>query len=94
MEKFVNRIISGEEFDDSFFQLHQSLIKEYHGFTKELVSEKLKDFQPDPISNRFASLVSFLRPECDNYTEDYQNEEFYDSIKDCFLKLQEVLNEE
>ena len=64
------------------------------GFLKELGSEKLKDFQLDPRSYGFGSLISFLRAECDNFSEDYQNEEFYDSIKDCFLKLQKALNEE
>ena len=94
MEKFVNKIISGEEFSDSFLELRQRLIYEYDGFLKELDSEKLKDFQPDPRSYRFGSLISFLRAECDNFSEDYQNEEFYDSIKDCFLKLQKALNKE
>lgn len=94
MEKFVNRIISGEEFSNSFFELRQRLIYEYDGFLKELISETLKDFQLDPRSNGFGSFISFLRTECDNFSEDYQNEEFYDSIKDCFLKLQKALNEE
>ncbi len=94
MEKFVNRIISGEEFSDSFLELRQRLIYECDGFIKELGSEKLKDFQLDPRSNGFGSFISFLRAECDNFSEDYQNEEFYDSIKDCFLKLQKALNEE
>ena len=94
MEKFVNRIISGEEFSNSFLELRQRLIYECDGFLKELGSEKLKDFQLDPRSYGFGSLISFLRAECDNFSEDYQNEEFYDSIKDCFLKLQKALNEE
>ena len=94
MEKFVNKIISGEEFSDSFLELRQRLIYECDGFLKELGSEKLKDFQLDPRSYGFGSLISFLRAECDNFSEDYQNEEFYDSIKDCFLKLQKALNEE
>jgi hypothetical protein len=94
MEKFVNRIISGEEFSDSFLELRQRLIYECDGFVKELGSEKLKDFQLDPRSNGFGSLISFLRAECDNFSEDYQKEEFYNSIKDCFLKLQKALNEE
>lgn len=94
MEKFVNRIISGEEFSDSFLQLRQRLIYESEAFIKELGSEKVKDFQLDSRSNEFASLISFLRVECDHFSEDYQNEEFYDSIKDCFLKLQKALNQE
>jgi len=94
MEKFVNRVISGKEFSDSFLQLRQKLIYECDGFLKEVGSEKLKDFQLDPRSYGFGSLISFLRAECDNFSEDYQNEEFYDSIKDYFLKLQKALNEE
>lgn len=94
MEKFVNRIISGEELRDSFLQLRQRLIYECDGFIKELGSEKLKDFELDARSNGFGSLISFLRAECDNLSEDYQTEEFYDSIKDCFLKVQKALNEE
>ena len=94
MEKFVNKIINGEEFSNSFLELRQRLIYECDGFLKELGSEKLKNFQLDPRSYGFGSLISFLRAECDNFSEDYQNEEFYDSIKDCFLKLQKALNEE
>ena len=94
MEKFVNKIINGEEFSNSFLELRQRLIYECDGFLKELGSEKLKNFQLDPRSYGFVSLISFLRAECDNFSEDYQNEEFYDSIKDCFLKLQKALNEE
>ena len=97
MEKFVNKIISGEEFSNSFLGLCQRLIYECDGFLKELGSEKLKDFQldpRDPRSDGFGNLISFLRAECDNFSEDYQNEEFYDSIKDCFLELQKALNEE
>lgn len=94
MEKFVNRIISGEEFSNSFFELRQGRIYKCDDFLKELSSEMLKDFQPDPRSNGFGSFISFLRGECDNFSEDYQNEEFYDSIKDCFLILQKALIEE
>ena len=94
MEKFVNKIISGEEFSDSFVGLRLRLIHECDGVLKELASEKLKDFQIDPRSYGFGSFISFLRAECDNFSEDYQNEEFYDSIKDCFLELQKALNEE
>lgn len=93
-KKFVNKIISGEEFSDSFLELHQRLIYECDSFFKKLSSEKLKDFQLDLRSYEFGSLISFLTAECDNFSEDYQNEEFYDSIKDCFLKLQKALNEE
>ena len=88
------RPVYDEEFNDSFFELRQRLIYECDGFLKPLSSKKLEDFQIDPRSDGFGSLISFLGAECDNFTEDYQNEEFYDSIKDYFLKLQKALNEE
>ena len=70
MEKFVNKIISGEEFSDSFLQLRQRLIYECDDFRKKLGSEKLKDFPLDLKSNGFGSLISFLRAECNNFSED------------------------
>ena len=88
MEKFVNRIISGEEFSESFLKLRQRRIYECDGFLKELSSENLQDFQPDPRLSGFGGFISFLRAECDNFSEDYRNEEFYDSIEDCFWELQ------
>ena len=96
MEKFVNKTISGEEFNDSFLELRQRLLYECDGLRKALNSENLIDFQLDldPRADGFANSISFLRGECDDFDEDYQNEEFYDSIKDCFLELQKVLNEE
>ena len=95
MEKFVNRRISGEEFNDSFLKLYHRLVaKDENGFLKELGSEKLQDLQIDRRSKGFGSVISFLRAECDNFSEDYGNEVFYNSIKDCCLKLQKALNEE
>lgn len=94
MEKFVDGIITGDEFNDSFFELSQNLIYEYDDSIKKLDSEKLKNFQLNPRSNGFNNLISFVRAECNNFSENYQNEEFYDCIKDCFLQLQKALNEE
>lgn len=63
------------------------------GFLKQLGSKKLKDFHLDSRSSRFGSVSSFLKAECYNFSENYQKEEFYDSIKNYFLKLQKALNE-
>ena len=94
MDKFVNGTLDGEQFKNSFLQLRQKLIHKHDEFIAELDLEKLKYFHPDIRSTRFGSLISFLRAECDNFEEDYENKEFYDSIKDCFLKLQKALEEE
>jgi hypothetical protein len=94
MKNFVTGIIDGQEFSDSFRALRQKLIDKCDEFIVKLDSEKLKDFNPDVRSMRFGSFISFLRAECNNFSEDYQNEKFYNSIKDCFLKLRKVLDEE
>lgn len=87
-------LIDGEEFNYSLIALRRKLSDRCDKCLLELHSEKLKDFYPAKRSTNFGSLISFLNAECDNFTDDYENEEFYDSIKDCFLKLQQVLNEE
>jgi hypothetical protein len=95
MEKFINRMISGEEFNDSFCEFRLKSLNELSDFLEELRLEKVTNFYPDPRSEHFASLISFFRAECDNFTSDYQNEEFYDFIKKNYLKLKEaLLNEE
>jgi len=94
MGNFVNRKINGENFSEDFSFLFQQLKNTHSEFISELVSEKLKDFQPDVRSAKFGSLMSFLRAKYDNFSEDYNNKQFYDYIKNCFLKLQKVLNEE
>jgi hypothetical protein len=93
MEKFLHGIIDGEKFSDSFLELRRKLIYRCDEFISELGSKKLKDFYPDLRSKGFRNLISFLRVKCHNFDEDYENKEFYDSIKDCFLKLQKALNE-
>lgn len=84
--------MDGQEFRDSFLELCRKLIDPYDEFIVKLGSEKLKDFQPDIRSAGFGGLISFLSSECDNFSGDYDNKEFYDSIKDRFLKFQKVLN--
>lgn len=93
MEKFVNINISDEEFSDNFPERVIRLNYECVGFQQTLDSENLIDFQPDPRSDGFSQWINFLKTECDNFSEDYQNEEFYNSVKDTFLGLQKVLNE-
>jgi hypothetical protein len=65
MENFINGIIDGEEFSDNFSALGRKYLDSFYAF--EIDSEKLKDFQPDVRSKGFASFISFLRAECDNF---------------------------
>ena len=94
LDNYVNKIISGEEFSDSLFEFRENVTDECDNLLKVLSSSDVEDFELDARSKGFGSLISFIRAECDNFSDDYQNEEFYQSMKDCFLKLQKALNEE
>ena len=97
MEDFLNRKIDGEELCDRVNGLHDSLCEK---FDLELTSgsKKIKAFQPDERSKKLSvflsSFLTYFYCECDHFEEDYENDEFYNSIKDGFLNLQEALNEE
>ena len=61
MRKFVKRIISGNEFSDSFLELRRNLIYECDEFIKELSSEKLKDFHLKKVSVFDSSIFKNLQ---------------------------------
>lgn len=92
MENFINGIIDGEKFSDNFSVLYRKTLDAHNGLKIDF--ERLKDFQPDVRSKGFGGLISFLRAECDNFEEDYDNDEFFDSIKEIWFKLQEALDKE
>lgn len=81
MEEAALKLCGGGKFKDiSFIALYIWLYR--------LQNNHVQGFQPDPRSKRFGNLISFLRTECDNFEEDYDNKEFY------FLKLQKSLDKE
>ena len=41
----------------------------------------MEDFQPDERSNEFSGFLTGFFCECDHFIENYENEEFYTSIK-------------
>ena len=92
MEKLINGIIDGEEFSDDFVVLYRKTLDACYAFETDF--EKLEDFQPDGRSKGFGSFISFLRAECDNFEEDYDNDVFHDSIKEAFFQLHKSLDEE
>jgi hypothetical protein len=53
-----------------FSVLKRKTSETYDALEFEINSKKLKDFQPDPRSKGFGSLISFLSAECDNFEED------------------------
>jgi len=98
MEDFLNKKIDGELFCDQVYGLRRKLINTCEKFKLELISssEKIKDFQPDGRSKKLSGFLTDLYCECEYFTEaeDYQNEKFYDSIKNGFLNFQKALNKE
>lgn len=94
MEDFLNRKIDGKEFCDEVYGLRRKLIDSCKKFNIDLGSERLKDFQLDLRSTGFGGFLTSLYSECEYFDEDYENDKFYTSIKNGFLKFQKVLDEE
>ena len=94
MEDFLNRKIDGEEFCGRVYGLRRELRNACEKFKLDLSSGKIKDFQPDERSKKLSGFLTGFFCECDHFTEDYENEEFYTSITNGFFNLQKVLNEE
>jgi hypothetical protein len=55
MENFIDRIITGQEFSDSFYILKRKTLEAYDALKLKINSKKLKDFQPDSKSKGFVS---------------------------------------
>lgn len=83
MKNFLNKKIDGELFCDQVYELRRKLINTCEKFNLELISssEKIKDFQSDEKSKKLSGFLTGLYCECEDFTEAYQNEEFYDSIE-------------
>ena len=94
MEDFLNRKIDGEELCGGVYGLRRKLINACEKFNLELGSEKVKNFQLDGRSKKLSGFLTGLYCECEHFAEDYENDEFYTSIKNGFLKFQKALNED
>jgi len=94
MEDFLNRKIDGEELCGRIYGLRRKLINACEKLKLELGSGTVKDFQPDVRSKKLSGFLTGLYCECEHFADDYQNEEFYNSIKNGFLNFQKALNEE
>ena len=96
MEDFLNQKIDGELFCDQVYGFRRKLINTCEKFKLELISspEKIKDFQPDGRSKKLSGFLTGCFCYCDDFMEDYENEEFYTWIKNKFSYLQKVLDED
>jgi len=94
MQDFLNRKIDGQEFCDRVFGLRRNLMIATDKFLIQLGAGEVKDFQPDPRSKNRSGFLSGLFCYCDDFMEDYENDQFYDAMQNGFLNFQKVLNEE
>lgn len=94
MQDFLNRKIDGQEFCDRVFGLRRNLMIARDKFLIQLGAGEVKDFQPDPRSKKLSGFLSGLFCYCDDFMEDYENDQFSDAMQNVFLNFQKALNEE
>jgi hypothetical protein len=94
MQDFLNRKIDGQEFFDRVFGLRRNLMIASDKFLIQLGAGEVKDFQPDPRSKKLSGFLDGLFCYCDDFMEDYENDQFSDAMQNGFLNFQKALNEE
>ena len=94
MEDFLNKKIDAYEFHDSVFGLRRNHIDKCEKFLSKLVSGEIKEFFPNKESYKFKGFLSSLYFECEHFEMNWDEERFYNSIRNGFLKFQKILNEE
>jgi hypothetical protein len=94
MQDFLNKKIDGEEFCDHVFGLRRNLGIASEKFLVQLVAGEVKDFQPDPRSEKLKGFFTGVYCYCDDFMEDYENDEFLSAMQNGFLNFQKALNEE
>ena len=94
LQTFMNGKINAQDFHDSIFGLRRNHIDECNKFLSRLVSGEIKEFFPNKESYKLKGLLSALYSACEYFEMNWNEETFYDSIQNAFLKLQEILNEE
>ena len=94
MQDFLNRKIDGQKFCDRVFGLRRNLMIASDKFLIQLGAGEVKDFQPDPRSKKLSGFLSGLFCYCDDFMEDYENDQFSDAMQNGFLNFQKALNEE
>lgn len=94
MQDFLNRKIDGQKFCVRVFGLRRNLMIASDKFLIQLGAGEVKDFQPDPRSKKLSGFLSGLFCYCDDFMEDYENDQFSDAMQNGFLNFQKALNEE
>ena len=93
MQQFLNKEITAFEFHDRVFGLRRTHQIDSKNLISKLASEEIKDFVPNPDSKKIDGFLSALYFECEGFEVDGEEELFYNTIENGFLRLKEVLNE-
>lgn len=94
MESFLKKEINAEEFHDSVFGLRRNHLAKCNKFRSRLVSGEIKEFCPNKKSIKLQGFLSSLYFECEDFEMNFDEEPFYNSIRNGFLKFQKILKEE
>jgi hypothetical protein len=96
MEDFLTKKINGEEFCDQVYGLRRKFINTCEKFKLELISssEKIQDFQPNGKAKKLSGFLTGLFCYCDDFMEEYENDQFSNAMQNGFLNFQKALNEE
>ena len=73
------------------FGIRRNIINLYDQFITQLVNGEITDFHPNPKSQKLQGFLTSLFCLCDDFMEDYENPEFYESILSGFERLQKII---
>ena len=94
IQAFLNKEMDSHEFHDSVFGLRRKHIAKCKKFLSKLASGEIKEFFPNKESYKLKGFLSSLYFECEHFEMNWDEERFYNSIRNGFLKFQKILNEE
>jgi len=94
IQAFLNKEIDSHEFHDSVFGLRRKHLAKCDKLLSKLVSEEIKEFFPNKEAYKLKGFISYLYFECEHFEMDWDEEKFYNSIRNGFLKYQKILSEE
>ena len=83
-----------QKFCDRVFGLRRNLMNTSDQFLVQLGAGEVKYFQPDPESKKLSGFLDGLFCYCDDFMEDYENDQFSNAMQNGFLNFQKALNEE
>ena len=94
MQAYLNKEMDSHEFHNIVFRLRSEHLAKCKKFICKLVFGEIKNFFPDKNSYKLKGFLSALYFECEHFETNFDEDEFYNSIKEGFLNFQKAINEE